>query len=600
MRLGSLVCALWIALASVSRAAAPPLDDSTDSPVSSDDLDASDAWDELPDDAPSTDAWGDDDEADADVDAERWDVAPDTDALPKDPDDDDADVGASGPSVVGDYSSAFGLPVSGRSDPYGPRPKRVARLDLEQIIRYALDNPAVLAAAQEVEALQAELRKAKFAWVPIVTTEMSLMPGVNIQCDDLRLDDGTPNGFDFQYCRVGGGDINIYTIEGYFQQLSEAGVRLELEANILFPITGFGKLKFIKDAGKAGLAVRKLEKLATQQELTLRVHQAHSALLLARESIRILREAKDIADKALGRVEDDLGLGEESWAAEPGEVDLDRDPTDEFKVKLAVLELEQQMREALKVESLALSALWALAGERAPKHFDIEQTQLRRYGIEGGLLDMQEYKEMAARNRPEARMAAAAVEARQAQERLARAMFLPDLGVVVRLGYGLSTAADREMDQIYYDNRFNFSRATAALALRWKWDFHFKTFDLQKARATRRAAQYKAEAARLLLGRDVEEAYADLVEAMHLMATTEEAVALARRWVILNQQRDTVGGGNAGELLKALEKWYQQRFAYVEAIQLYNEAIARLSRAVGRSMFSPRTMRAEAAAPEPD
>ena len=137
------------------------------------------------------------------------------------------------------------------------------------------------------------------------------------------------------------------------------------------------------------------------------------------------------------------------------------------------------MREALKVEALALGALWALAGKAAPKGFDIEEQALAKQQLEGGVRDLGEYKQMAVRNRPEARMAAAAVKAREAQERLARSMFLPDLGIVLRFDYARSNAADVEMSQLYYQDGFNYSRLTAALALRWRWDFHHKAFDLQ-------------------------------------------------------------------------------------------------------------------------
>jgi outer membrane protein TolC len=178
-------------------------------------------------------------------------------------------------------------------------------------------------------------------------------------------------------------------------------------------------------------------------------------------------------------------------------------------------------------------------------------------------------------------MASAALHAREAQERLARANFLPDLGLVFRFGYAVSSAADAEMSQLYYQDNFNYSRVTAALALRWKWDFHNRVFDLQAARATRRAAEYQREGARLLLGRDVEQAYADVVDATHEMASSRQAVQLSWKLVVSGQQKDTVGGGDAEQLLRSLEKWYRTRFEQVEAIGARNDAVARLSRAVG-------------------
>jgi outer membrane protein TolC len=403
------------------------------------------------------------------------------------------------------------------------------------------------------------------------------------------LDDGTPRQFDFQYCYSGPNaedrNFNINTVGGWFSQLSDAGVRFEFRAETMIPITTFGKIRNAKRAARAGLALKQLQRLQAEQETILRVMQAHNTLLLARRTIGILREAKKIVDKATDRVEKDVGSGDD-WDAEPTG-DAERDPDDLFKVKLASTEVDQLMRKALKIESLSLSALWALAGHAAPRGFDISETDLTPYTIRGGLQDLDSYKELAVRNRPEARMASAAVKAREYQEKLARSNFLPDLGIILQYSTAVSTSADQNINQIYYTNGFNYSRLVAAIGMRWRWDFHLKAFDLRSARATLRAAEYQKDAARLLLGRDVEQAYADLVEAKHIVQKAREAVDWSWKLVVSGEQRDTIGGGNTTELLRALEKWYRKRFELEEAIQAHNDALARLSRAVGTALAVP-------------
>jgi outer membrane protein TolC len=484
--------------------------------------------------------------------------------------------------------SAFDVPTARRLDPYGPRADNVARLSLAQIIRFALENPLISKAQAEVEIMESQLKKVRFAWVPVVETTMMLSPGVNVRCDDIALDDGTPDGFDFQWCRPGiGDDVDVQRVSGYVRQLGQAGVRFRFDANTIIPITGFGKLRHLRRAAEAGVAVRRLEKLAVQQETVMRVQQAFYTLLLARESIDILREANGIVGRAQSRVEGDLG-GEDDWAADVDDIDVDRDPDDLFRVQLASIEIDRLMRQALRVESLALSALWALAGRAAPPGFDVVSQRLQRDRVVGRtLLPVTEYKAIAMRERPEARMATAAVRAREAQERLARAMFLPDLGIVVGFDIARSSAADPQMRTLYYQDGFNYSRLTAALALRWRWDFHNKAFDLQGARATRQAAESQREASRLLLGRDVEEAYANLVEAHYAIESQRRAADLAWRLVVSQEQKDTVGGGDAFQLLRALETWYRRRFDHIEAVGAYNQALAALSRAVGTPLAEP-------------
>jgi len=479
-------------------------------------------------------------------------------------------------------SSAFDAIADDRLDPYGTRPSDASRLSLDQIVRYALDNPAVKSAEEDVTAMRAQLRKAQFAWIPVIETRATLSPGVNIRCDDVNLDDGSTEGFDFQYCRTrDDNSFDVNTIDGYFSQLSSAGVRFEFRADMLIPITTFGKIRNTRKLAEVGVALRELKKDQVEQETVLRVQQAYAALLLARDTISILREAKGIVDTAERRVEKDLGGGDDDWDAEPGEGNELRDPDDLLKVKLASIELEQLMRQALNVESYALSALWALAGDAAPPGFDVRARKLLRMELPDGLQRPQDYKQMAAARRPEARMASAAVKARQFQEKVARSNFLPDLGIAVGTGIGRSNAVDPDMSQLYYQDPFNWTRFTAALAMRWRWDFHFKTFDLQTARANTRSAMHQEEAAALLLGLDVQQAYGDLIQAKHLVETYAEAVDLSWRLVVSGQQKDSVGGGNASDLLRNLEKWYKRRFDYEQAIYSYNDAIARLSRAVG-------------------
>jgi outer membrane protein TolC len=492
--------------------------------------------------------------------------------------------------------SAFSVPVADRLDPYGPRPPGVPALSREQIIRYALQNPAVLAAEEKIDGMKAQARKAQFAWLPIIDTVATLSPGANIECDDLAVDwtyaqgGGAPQDAEFQWCRpAGNDDLDLTTVKGYFSQLGRAGVRVSFDADAVFPLFTFGKIKHSKSLAKAGVALARLEKLQVQQESIKLVLQAHTGLMLARESQVILRDAKAVVDKARARVEADLGgsTAGDDWDADADVANPDRDPNDLLKVELAEIDVEQKMRAALRAEALALGALWDLAGTAAPPGFDVREDALRPFAVEGGLQPLGEYRDLAIRERPEAHMARAAVQARQAQEKLARSGFLPDLGLAVGVGFAVSNAVDTEMNRLYYQDRFNYSRVTAAVAMRWRWDFHNRTFDLQKARADLRAQEYTREAAKLLLGQDVARAYQDVLEADERMALCRRATDLSWQLVVSLEQRDMVGGGDAEKLLRALTQWYQKRFEASQAIHDHNEAVARLSRATGTTLIAP-------------
>jgi len=484
-----------------------------------------------------------------------------------------------------DIPSGFDLAPAHRDDPYGPRAEGTPVLTLEQVERYALRNPLVRVADEQITAMQARVRKAKFAWVPIIDTAMALTPGVNIVCDDISVPVGSALPQDFQFCRPGGDPtLDVQTASGYFSQLGRAGVRFSFQLDTVIPIYTFGKLKNVRKMAEAGLALTKLQKIATAQETVLRVHQAHTTLQLARASIEILRESKKVLDDSRRRMTKNLG-SDDDFDGEPSDEEPIYKPDDPIRLRMAELEVEEMMREALKVESLALSAMWGLAGDAAPRGFDLDVVGITPVEFDGGRQSLAHYKNLARESRPEARMAGAAVQLRKAQERLARSNFLPDLGVTLSVGVALTSAADSDMSALYYVDNFNYSRVTAALAMRWRFDFHNDAFDLQAARAELRAAQYQREAAYLLLGRDVEEAYADLIEADVVEQIRTSAAEQAWRLVVSHQIRETAGNPDSAELLRALEKWYRFRFSQAEAAAEHNIAAARLARAVGAPLW---------------
>ncbi|SFE33261.1 Outer membrane protein TolC [Nannocystis exedens] len=493
----------------------------------------------------------------------------------------------------------FNLPVAARTDAYGPRPPGVPELTRDQIVQYGLQNPLVKAADAQIEQMEATLLRAKFSWVPVIKTTTALAPGVYTRCQDIQLQTaGNGDAIDFQYCSPAGQDgtniVDVDTIGGYFRQLKEAGIAVRFGADFIIPVFTSGKIKSGKEMAAAGVALARLNKERTRQETVLRVYQAHTALLLARESLAILDEAWKVVQEAKGQILVDLG---ESEDADPDESNPDRDPADLPRVELGELTLMERALEARKIEAIALATLWTIAGEAAPVGFDIAERALVTDTIEGGLRELPHYRELGAQQRPEAKMAAGLVELRKAGEKFARSQFLPDFGIAVSVQISYMSQADRDMKALYYFDRFNYNRVIFAFAMNWNLDFHNSYFGLKKARAERREAEHQREAARYLLGLEVEKAYRDLQHADRSVKLTEQATRKAKQLVVDQQVKQTVGGGNFAELEKALTRWAEWRFKQFEAIHAHNVALAALSRAVGTSLGASPSPTAASAPP---
>ncbi|KIG14807.1 putative outer membrane efflux protein [Enhygromyxa salina] len=489
----------------------------------------------------------------------------------------------------------FEMPPSTREDAYGPRPTGIPALSREQIVRYGLDNPYVKAADQNIEAMRALLRMAKFAWVPVVRTSAVLTPGAAIECDDVSLQ-GEDGPFSYQYCRAAGdpatglgpdgsdAPADLQSVGGYFSRIAKAGISLRLTAEFVVPIYTFGKIINAKRLATVGVELATLQKLATEQETLLRIYEAHAGLLLARESIAILDEAWGIIAGERLKIQADLGIGpdgEPAFDADPESLNPDRDPDDLTRLEVGEIELAGRMREARLIEAKALASLWAIAGSAAPRGFDVAEQRLIPDTIEGGLAELDHYKALALKNRPEAKLADAGVEARKVQEKLARSNFLPDIGAVVKLGYGYANKASPDMRTLNYTGRLNYSNVFLGLGMSWNLDFHNNAFALQRARAQRREAEYKREVAQRLLALDVEDAYRGVIDAEQQLRFAELARDKSWRLVISEQTSGTIGASNFEELRKALTKWAEFEFQRFEAVMNRNTALARLSRAVG-------------------
>ncbi len=472
----------------------------------------------------------------------------------------------------------FNLPQATPGDPYGPQPSTAPKLTRDQVVRYALENPLIKAAEAEIEAMKQVLQKAKFAWIPTVRTSVALAPGVNIECDDVTIPTTEGGEQSFQYCRPPGGG-SIYNIRDFLSQIG--GVLVRFNFDLVVPIYTFGKFKNVKKMATAGVALRTLERERYRQETVLRVYQAYATLQLARESITILDEAWSILTKARSTIQTDLG-DEDS---EPEEINEERDPADLTRLELAELEIEERMVQARAIEAQALAALRALGGRAAPANFDIVDTPLQPDAFTDGMQPVAHYRKLSASHRPEAKQAGEFVELRKAAEKLARSNFLPDIGLIVQGKFQYISSADTPTE-LYYSPYYNYNLLFVALGLQWKLDFHNYTWDLRKARAERVAAEHRFDAAKILLGLEVDKAYQNVRMAAQRVELTGRAIKKSRQLVADQQVKETIGGGDFEKLATALKSWGEWRFKQVEAIYSHNVAVAELSRAVGKPLVS--------------
>lgn len=454
-------------------------------------------------------------------------------------------------------------------DPFGPRPAQAPVLDLDELLLLTAQNPRKAKAQAQLDAMQAMLNMARFAWIPSIKLNAFLSPGANIACDDIMLattQPGTPHRF--QYCRArSDANLDLNRVGDYLRDIQNAGISLRLEGDLLIPISSMGKGLAIKDAAKAGVALAALNALRVAQDTSLQTKQAYLAVELAQNSMEIIQEAWSI----LKRHQQKLAANE------------DDDPEALPRVELAQIEVARRAQQLRRIEGSARAALWALAGESAPEYFAIRTKSLELWRLPQGLASREYYHRLAQSSRPEALMAKSQLRLRRAQEKLAKRQYLPDLGLIVgfRLGYANKADVPRER---YYDNRANFSAIYAGLGLRWEFVPSLRIFGLHRARAQTREAYADRDSARRWVALEVDRAYDELRVALEEVELSEMAISRARRLIATQEAKASVGEADFEKLNRSLESWAKLEFERLSAISRHNAAVAKLSRAVGQPL----------------
>lgn len=424
----------------------------------------------------------------------------------------------------------------------------IPHYNLRQLVEKARATyPGVEAAREAITAMEQEVFRAKWAWVPQGTTKGLLAPAPKVACipgPNLCLQ---TNDF----------SINSFKIQGYL-------ARIELEMGM--PIYTFDKLGAAKRAAGAGLEMKQEQLRISQESVTQTVTKAYWGLKLAREIIYTVEDGKSYLTDAQKKIEEEL-------ESEEGEATM----TDLLRLKTFSAEIDSRILEAKKLETLTLATLAAMTGQKQ-NQFDVDTKVIEV--LPGTVRPVSDYLDLARQHRPEIKILTAAVRARHAAVDLEHARFFPDFLLVAMVGYAYTSSVD-DPQNAFYSDPFNFTSAGFGLALNWKFDQvqQYGKYEIAKAEARQTVAQ-KAEA---LTGIDLEiqKAQVDLTEAQERLATTDGGQKSARRWLVATSQNITSGLSEPRDLTDSLLAYFQLRLRYLQAMYDVNVGWSELGRVIG-------------------
>ncbi|MBK8998170.1 MAG: TolC family protein [Myxococcales bacterium] len=335
------------------------------------------------------------------------------------------------------------------------------------------------------------------------------------------------------------------------------------------PLWTFGKISNLWDAAEAQIKVGEHEVKKEKNDVKLSVRRAYYGVLLARDSLALVREAAKQIDKHLGRLEARVDAGE-------------GDDIELLKLKMYRAELEARESEAQKQERIALAGLRFLTGVKGP--FDVPDKPLTR--VRHTLAPLGRYLDAARLFRPEVNMARAGVLARQAQVRLEQSRYFPDLGLGLSARYSRAPEVTNQTNPYVNDsaNRFMYG---AALALKWKLDFLPQSARVAQARAQLEEIRATERYALGGVGTEVEQSFAEATDAAKRVDAYTRAQGYARQWLIKVQQGIDVGTFDDEDIVSPAKEYALKRFSQMSAVYEYNIAIAKLSQATGWDAIAP-------------
>ncbi len=403
-------------------------------------------------------------------------------------------------------------------------------VNLDDCIGMALlNNKEIRAADYDVEAASWRLREAKAGGMPVFEYQVDMGPA--------------PTNVDA-------------AIESFFNGDVTLASRFHIELGI--PVFTFGKLDLAQNLAKDGIHAEKIKKTQKENEIVVKVKKLYSGILLARDLLRLLKEADMHLTQEINRKESSEELA---------------DPVEVTKLKLFKFEISKKLYEAEQKESLALEGLRITLG--ISKNYKFELSDQHLTPVKFNLNEFVQYLEKSRKNNPQEALLQIGVHAKEKQYQLEKRKLAPDIGVGGFFEFGFSVddiqglTADDD-----FNNPFNFTRAAVGVRLKGKFDINGMRSNIKRTQAEYYSATLKKSIAKEGLELSLLKDYEQVSQSQKELKDSEKGRQLARQLVFLTKSNLDVGVGTANDYSDALKQYLIMRGRYLESVYNFNTAVA--------------------------
>jgi outer membrane protein TolC len=419
-------------------------------------------------------------------------------------------------------------------------------IGLSQAIRMAIDaSPEMAERRSEGLSAKSDLAQAEAGYYPQVDATALLGP-VN----------------DARRPEVVGGRIIDPTTDSW-----TIGVFGRLNLAMTQPLYTFGKISNRRDAAGHGVVAREAGQVQTGNEIALQVKELYYALVLSRAAIEAAKEAGGFFDEARSHMERLLQAGSSNVV----ESEL-------YRVDAYRADVVRGRAEAEKGANISYFALKSLMGLPPDRDFEPADKTLAFKPEE---LDQPEaYIHKALAERPEFKQLEQGLAAQKSLVEAASADRYPSFFAALAGSFAGAPGRDT-LHNPYITDDFNHAYAGVVTGVNWHFDFGILKARVEKERAEYERLSHTKAKAELNIPIQVIKSYEDVKEYKAAVEAYEAGAVASRKWIVAALTGFDMGAGTADDLLRAIERYGQNRGKYLEALFNYNLSLAQLQYAMG-------------------
>ncbi len=346
------------------------------------------------------------------------------------------------------------------------------------------------------------------------------------------------------------------------------GPILTMEFSAILPVYTFGKLQAIKEMAHAGVEVGEAQKSIVRGQLELVVARAYLGIQLAATLDQIITEGEQYIVRAREYLEELRDQDSREY-----------DDVDMLRLKVVEADIAGRRLELDRGKEMGIESLIQLTGQNRDRVSDLPK--LKRFSIPEK--EIHHYLHLAALNRPEMKVLAAAVKVQSGRVELEKARFYPDIFVGFFYTIAKSWVIDDQGSPFAYDP-YNTWGAGGGIGFEWRFDYAERVGSLDEQRANLRSLQFQGTALLQKVELEVRDAYTSMNQQREAIRLHEIAFKAAKGWTIAKLDLYENGFAELRDFTDALKEFFTRKLSLEMAVMEYNLAAVRLAVSCGVSL----------------